>query len=117
MYLHKYHKQNDALETEEFREGVDEEIHDEEGVLDREHGPVPGQGQLHGGGGMWGPLPVWGPLPLPVLCCHRGKPPGRALTTPTTSGSAARGCSAEVSIFSKSTVHGSMVTRGYLGLQ
>ena len=103
--LHKYHKQNDALETEEFSEGVDEEVHEEEGVLDREHGPVPGEGQLHGGCGMRGPLPV--------LCCHRGKPPGRAQRQHHHH--LRLRCSAEMSIFSKSTVHGSMVTRGYLG--
>ena len=109
--LHKYHKQNDALETEEFSEGVDEEVHEEEGVLDREHGPVPGEGQLHGGCGMRGPLPG-----DHCQCCvvtGESRQVERSASTTTTSGSATR--TAEMSIFSKSTVHGSMVTRGYLG--
>ena len=94
MCLHKYHKQNDALETEEFSEGVDEEVHEEEGVLDREHGPVPGEGQLHGGCGMRGPLPVWGPLPGDhCQCCvvtGESRQVEPSASTTTTSGSAAR---------------------------
>ena len=35
--LHENNQQNDAFKSEEFSEGIDEEINDEEGVLDHQH--------------------------------------------------------------------------------
>ena len=49
LNLHKNNEENHTFESEKFTEGVDKEVHEEEGALDQQHGPVPGQGQLHGG--------------------------------------------------------------------
>ena len=36
-HLHKDHKEDDALKAEEFGEGVDEEVDDQEAILDGQH--------------------------------------------------------------------------------
>ena len=61
--LHENNKENDALESEEFTEGVDEEVHEEECALHQQHGPVPGQGQLHDGL-MWNVMFCWSQLTI-----------------------------------------------------
>ena len=61
--LHENNKENDALESEEFTEGVDEEVHEEECTLHQQHGPVPGQGQLHDGL-MWNVMFCWSQLTI-----------------------------------------------------
>ena len=49
VVLHENDEEDDALEAQVLAEGVDEEVDQQEGVLHEQHGPVPGQGQLHHG--------------------------------------------------------------------
>ena len=70
LYLHKNNKKNDALESEELTESVDEEVHKEECALHQQHGPVPGQGQLHDGL-MWNVMFCWSQL---TISLHAGLP-------------------------------------------
>ena len=47
LYLHKNNKKNDAFESEELTKRVNEKVHEEEGLLDKQHGSVSGERQLH----------------------------------------------------------------------
>ena len=45
--LHEDHQKNNTLKSEELTEGIDDKIHHQKAVLDQEHRPVSGQGELH----------------------------------------------------------------------